>query len=139
MQVIMTTTNAYDSILLIDDDGQVVSRWIATPEVVADYLANGGDPMMWDVQHLDDVSVEDCGETVGRDGQIDDDGRRQYWEQTYHVALLRTAIDASGLSARKWAEQVAWRDERTIRRWLSGDSPIPALVVEKLRIISERR
>ncbi len=53
--------------------------------------------------------------------------------------LLRLAIDASGLSARKWAEDVAWRDERTIRRWLSGDSPIPQIVVAKLKAIVAKR
>lgn len=52
--------------------------------------------------------------------------------------LLRTVIDASGLSARKWAEDVAWRDERTIRRWLAGDSPIPEIVVEKLKAIAAK-
>ncbi len=65
--------------------------------------------------------------------------RREFFERPDEIALLRSVIDASGLSARKWAESVAWRDERTIRRWLAGDSSIPALVVEKLRIISGRR
>ncbi|MBA2708676.1 MAG: hypothetical protein H0U59_12800 [Gemmatimonadaceae bacterium] len=48
------------------------------------------------------------------------------------IDLLRSAIDASGLSTRKWAEQVAWRDERTVRRWLAGRA-IPAAVVRELR------
>lgn len=49
--------------------------------------------------------------------------------------LLRTVIDASGLSARQWAEDVAWRDERTVRRWINGQSPIPKIVVDRLRAI----
>lgn len=35
---------------------------------------------------------------------------------------LRRTIKASGLSARKWAREVAKVDERTVRRWLSGES-----------------
>jgi hypothetical protein len=53
--------------------------------------------------------------------------------------LLAAVIAASGLSARRWAEDVAWRDERTIRRWLAGDSPIPAIVVTKLRAIVQKK
>lgn len=49
------------------------------------------------------------------------------------VALLRAAIAASGLSNRKYAETVLVRDERTIRRWLSGKSPIPKQVLEFIR------
>ena len=47
--------------------------------------------------------------------------------------LLDAAIKASGLSARKFAELVLVRDERTIRRWLAGDSPIPKVVRETLQ------
>jgi hypothetical protein len=46
--------------------------------------------------------------------------------------LIRAAIEASGLSARKYAEMVLVRDERTIRRWVSGKSPIPKIVREML-------
>lgn len=46
--------------------------------------------------------------------------------------LLREAIAASGLSARQYAVQVLLRDERTVRRWLAGDSPIPKVVVDRL-------
>lgn len=46
--------------------------------------------------------------------------------------LLRQRIDESGLSARAFAAQVLLRDERTIRRWLAGDSPIPVAVREWL-------
>lgn len=45
------------------------------------------------------------------------------------AALLRAAIDRSGLSARQYAETVLVRDERTVRRWINGHSPIPAAVV----------
>ena len=46
--------------------------------------------------------------------------------------LIRAAIEASGLSARKYAEMVLVRDERTVRRWASGKSPIPKIVREML-------
>lgn len=49
------------------------------------------------------------------------------------VELLSLAIDRSGLSARKFAELVLVRDERTIRRWLKGESPIPKVVREMLQ------
>lgn len=49
------------------------------------------------------------------------------------VDLLRHVIGASGLSARQWALTIALRDERTVRRWLAGDSPIPEPVLAYLR------
>ena len=53
-------------------------------------------------------------------------------KQPKPVELLRTAIERSGLSARQYAVTVLLRDERTVRRWLAGDSPIPQPVVEFL-------
>jgi hypothetical protein len=47
--------------------------------------------------------------------------------------LLRRAIERSGLSARAFAREVLLRDERTVRRWLAGDSPIPEAVLAFLR------
>jgi hypothetical protein len=47
--------------------------------------------------------------------------------------LLAEAIKRSGLSARAFARDVLWRDERTVRRWLAGDSPVPAVVADRLR------
>ncbi len=46
--------------------------------------------------------------------------------------LLAAKIEASGLSARRFAREVLVRDERTIRRWLAGDSPIPEAVISFL-------
>jgi Arc/MetJ family transcription regulator len=42
--------------------------------------------------------------------------------------LIAAAIKASGLSARKFAVTVLIRDERTIRRWLAGENPLPQAV-----------
>jgi hypothetical protein len=50
--------------------------------------------------------------------------------------LLRRVIEVSGLSARRFATLIAWRDERTIRRWLAGE-PVPAVVEARLRAIDE--
>src|SRR5688572_17421431 len=47
--------------------------------------------------------------------------------------LLALMIKRSGLSARAFARDVLWRDERTVRRWLAGDSPVPAVVADRLR------
>lgn len=47
--------------------------------------------------------------------------------------LLAAAIRAAGVSARRFAEDVVVRDERTVRRWTAGAIPIPAVVVRKLR------
>lgn len=44
--------------------------------------------------------------------------------------LLRTAINRSGLSARAFAVRMAWSNERTIRRYLAGETPLPAAIRE---------
>lgn len=46
--------------------------------------------------------------------------------------LLRAAITASGLSTSIYARKVLIRDPRTVRRWLSGESPIPQSVIDYL-------
>lgn len=45
--------------------------------------------------------------------------------------LIRAAVAASGLSSRRFAEFVTWRDERTIRRWGAGE-PIPETAKSRL-------
>jgi hypothetical protein len=52
--------------------------------------------------------------------------------------LLERVIEASGLSARQYAVQVLIRDERTIRRWLAGDSPIPEVVIAHLEQLQRK-
>lgn len=51
------------------------------------------------------------------------------------VALLRRAIDASGLSDSAFAREVLVRDGRTVRGWLYGTAPIPKVVLDKLRAL----
>ena len=38
--------------------------------------------------------------------------------------LVRAAIDVTGMAARRFAVEVMGVDERSVRRWLAGDSPI---------------
>ena len=49
------------------------------------------------------------------------------------VALLRAAIQRAGLSASEYARTVLVRDPRTVRRWLSGQSPIPQAVLDLIQ------
>ncbi len=44
------------------------------------------------------------------------------------VALLRRAIELSGKSARRFAVEDLIRDERTVRKWLTGANPLPDVV-----------
>lgn len=56
--------------------------------------------------------------------------------------LLRSAIAASGVSARRFAEDVMGRDERTLRRWSSGEVEIPPLALrwlQRLHAVRETR
>lgn len=49
------------------------------------------------------------------------------------IALLRAAIDRSGLSVTAFARTVLVRDIRTVQRWLSGDRQIPKAVLDLLQ------
>ena len=49
--------------------------------------------------------------------------------------LLRSAIEASGLSARRFAVDVLAVDERTVRRWLAGDRDMPGPAVQLCRLV----
>ena len=50
---------------------------------------------------------------------------------TESVALLRAAIQHSGLSVNRYARDVLIRDPRTVRRWLAG-GVMPQAVLNKL-------
>lgn len=49
------------------------------------------------------------------------------------IELLRQDIQRSGLSVTAYARLVMIRDPRTVFRWLGGDNPIPAAVLEYLQ------
>lgn len=96
MTTVMTTDNAGDYVLLVDNDGQVVSRWNVDPEVLASYLKDGANANQWEknewpsvlfdpeMQDDDKVAaelrtIEAYGVVVGNNGEITDSARRQYW------------------------------------------------------------
>jgi hypothetical protein len=49
-------------------------------------------------------------------------------EKAARIKLLQRAIELSGMSARQFAIQVLIRDDRTVRKWLHGDSEVPDVV-----------
>lgn len=49
--------------------------------------------------------------------------------------LLAAAIEASGLSARRFAVEVLDVDERTVRRWLAGDRALQGTVRLVCRLV----
>lgn len=48
------------------------------------------------------------------------------------IELLKAAIQAAGGSARAFARRPLLRNERTVRRWLAGQAPIPKEVRDYL-------
>jgi hypothetical protein len=48
--------------------------------------------------------------------------------------LLAQRIRESKMSARRFALEVLLREDRTIRRWLKGDAPIPKVVQRWLEL-----
>ena len=58
------------------------------------------------------------------------DGRT--WDTGHRSGLIRLAARVLGVSHRVLAEQHLTRDERTIRRWLSGEIVPPAVAVNAL-------
>lgn len=48
------------------------------------------------------------------------------------VDLLSRAITRSGMSPRSYAINVLVRDQRTVRRWLDGEQPLPKEVRRRL-------
>lgn len=50
-------------------------------------------------------------------------------------ALLERALTLTGCSVRAFAEVHMVRDERTVRRWRSGDVAIPDVAQTRLRAI----
>lgn len=46
--------------------------------------------------------------------------------------LLARSLERSGLKVKAYAEVILLRSERTLYRWLSGDTPIPSPVSRRL-------
>ena len=95
MQTVMTTNNGYDSILLVDDNDRVLSAWIMDTQTLRAYLADGAEANGWhegewprgfDPSDDDNGDIADELRTIsaygvecGRNGQIADEGRRDFW------------------------------------------------------------
>lgn len=79
MQTVLTTNNAYDSILLVNDDDEVIGAWQAEPKTINDYLKNGSEAANWSPTFPDEKRISDYGIEIGRNGVILDDFRREFW------------------------------------------------------------
>ena len=95
MQTVMTSNNAYDCILLVDDNDAVVSRWDVDRAVLASYLQDGANADEWETGVWptgfapDDQDTEEAqaelktiaayGGEVGRNGKIEYAERREFW------------------------------------------------------------
>lgn len=79
-RLVFVSNEGYDSILLIDNQDRVLSRWDATPDTVRDYLRDGSKPGCWEDQRNDEgLTVDDFGgEVVGENGSLNAD-RRRFW------------------------------------------------------------
>lgn len=90
MSTVMTSNNAYDSILLVDENDHVVSAWAADRDTVRNFLKDGGRPDEWQIGEFynfprpDEIEEEprriaDYGSEVGRNGVIANEERREFW------------------------------------------------------------
>ena len=91
MQTVMTSNNAYDSILLVDSNDVVLSAWTADRQLVHDYNHIPSEdweinqwPMGFDPEQQDDDlagqlrTIAAYGDEIGRDGVMSD-SRREFW------------------------------------------------------------
>jgi hypothetical protein len=60
------------------------------------------------------------------------EGKAAIAEKFTDAELVQAAIAKSGLPARVFARVCLLRDERTVRRWIAGDAPMPVIVREAL-------
>jgi hypothetical protein len=126
-------------IALSKQDRKALDRLVAKCQAAA---RDGGWTGKWTLQVGDlDYIIEERTRGTGRDKLTAAEGEYLGIPRAFnaHVAweeegaeMIAAAIRASGLSTRKWAEQVMVRDERTVRRWLAG-RPIPETVIRELR------
>jgi hypothetical protein len=49
------------------------------------------------------------------------------------VELLKNAIASTGMSVRRFAHEELVRDDRTVRKWLEGETTLPAQVRDRCR------
>lgn len=92
MQTVMTSNNAYDSILLVNSNDVVLSAWIADRQLIHDYShipaedweinqwPMGFDPAQQDEEELASelLTISAYGDEIGRNGEMSD-SRREFW------------------------------------------------------------
>lgn len=95
MQTVIVTNNAYDTILLVDENDVVRSRWDATKQLVLGYVANGANASDWNTDEwpagfapseqdteedaAELLTIAAYGQEYGRNGRIDNEERRNFW------------------------------------------------------------
>lgn len=109
--------SAYDSILLTDRSGRVVSEWRAGAEEMEDLVESGRDTAAWPVRDTDGLTVDDRAARLGDWGtpvlsvsgdgwQIHDEALAQDREQLHGVAFPRPLVLVPGVPV---AEQISQR------------------------------
>lgn len=53
--------------------------------------------------------------------------------------LISAAIEATGLSVRRFAREVLVREPRTVWRWLAGENALPTAVRERAQQILDEK
>lgn len=92
MQTVLTSNNAYDSVLLVDFADVVLSAWTADRQLMHDYSHIPAEdweidqwPLGFNPHHSENESIAEelltisaYGEEIGRDGEISVE-RREFW------------------------------------------------------------
>lgn len=105
------------SALFVDFDRPTDGDWtcsLATTCVVSD-VREGLDSPTTPISQLENACGRNSVTNSDRKGIVKD------------PELIQSAIAESGISARRFAERILSRDERTVRRWSSGEIEIPPL------------
>lgn len=90
MHTIMTTNNAYDMILLVNNENLVVGAWNADKKTVADFFTVKADG--WNENYPEHDQIADYGIECGRDGVISDPRRAEIWNHVRECCICyRTA------------------------------------------------
>jgi hypothetical protein len=136
LQTVIATNNAYDTILLVDDNDRVVSRWQADEQTVADYVQSGADADNWEsgewpqgfAPHEADSdedaeklrTIAEYGTEYGRNGEIDSKERIEFWHLAKFVLNSNAGDGINGTTYIRQSDAVtaarkmygdAWEDE----------------------------
>jgi hypothetical protein len=84
---VITTNNAYDSILLVNHRDEVIGAWQAEPKTITAYLRTGSDAAHWEANWPGETRISEYGEECGRNGVILDNSRREFWNRIRHTGV----------------------------------------------------